>query len=214
MRLCILLRMASLKLENRNLVIVVEAEIVLALILHFEFTSHAMKILICILVVGLRIAIGEGALEIPKDYRLRSSDYRRPKPYPGQCDTPFTAVTGGHCYFSSYRLLRLNWHDAQTACQQLHPSGQLAQFESTDEILDATFSLADSNCSNWLDGPNDVRTHPSSIQIGTPENQARPDLKMESHSAAETDVRDSQTFRGMGFSYWASPVTQLEKTED
>ncbi|CAG0904857.1 unnamed protein product [Cyprideis torosa] len=109
-----------------------------------------MKTLVCILIAGLLVANAEGSLEIPKDYR-------RPEPYPGQCDSPFTAVTGGHCYFRSYRLLRLSWGDAQSACQQLHPRGTLAEFESVDEILDATLFLMDSNnCSDWQEGPSDA----------------------------------------------------------
>ncbi|CAG0889525.1 unnamed protein product [Cyprideis torosa] len=109
-----------------------------------------MKTLVCILLAVLLVANVEGSLEIPKDYR-------RPEPYPGQCDSPFTAVTGGHCYFRSYRLLRLSWGDAQSACKQLHPRGTLAEFESVDEILDATLFLMDSNnCSDWQEGASDA----------------------------------------------------------
>ncbi|CAG0906100.1 unnamed protein product, partial [Cyprideis torosa] len=70
--------------------------------------------------------------------------------YQGQCDPPFTAVNGGHCYFFSYDVLSADWTRAQLICSWLHPKGQLAEFETLQEIVDATLFLnSDNNTYGW-----------------------------------------------------------------
>ncbi|CAG0909288.1 unnamed protein product, partial [Cyprideis torosa] len=77
------------------------------------------------------------------------------EPYQGQCDEPFSATTGGHCYWPSFRTLRANWYNAQTRCRLLHPRAHLAQFETSDELHDAvSFLSSASNCTAWGDEPN------------------------------------------------------------
>ncbi|CAG0893957.1 unnamed protein product [Cyprideis torosa] len=65
--------------------------------------------------------------------------------YEGQCDHPFTAVNGGRCYFPSYDLLKTTRKEAQVICTWLHPEGQLAEFETLPEIVDATGFLINDN---------------------------------------------------------------------
>ncbi|CAG0903383.1 unnamed protein product, partial [Cyprideis torosa] len=70
--------------------------------------------------------------------------------YDGQCDHPFTAVNGGRCYFPSYDLLKNTWKEAQLICSWLHPKGQLAEFETLQEIVDATgFLINDTSTHGW-----------------------------------------------------------------
>ncbi|CAG0892553.1 unnamed protein product [Cyprideis torosa] len=70
--------------------------------------------------------------------------------YEGQCDQPFTAVNGGRCYFPSYDLVKTTWKEAQVICSWLHPKGQLAEFETLQEIVDATgFLINDNSTHGW-----------------------------------------------------------------
>ncbi|CAG0906240.1 unnamed protein product, partial [Cyprideis torosa] len=70
--------------------------------------------------------------------------------YDGQCDHPFTAVNGGRCYFPSYDQLKTTWKEAQLICSWLHPKGQLAEFETLQEMVDATgFLINDTNTDGW-----------------------------------------------------------------
>ncbi|CAG0909026.1 unnamed protein product, partial [Cyprideis torosa] len=70
--------------------------------------------------------------------------------YEGQCDHPFTAVNGGRCYFPSYDLVKTTWKEAQLFCSWLHPKGQLAEFDTLQEIVDATgFLINDNSTHGW-----------------------------------------------------------------
>ncbi|CAG0889763.1 unnamed protein product [Cyprideis torosa] len=70
--------------------------------------------------------------------------------YEGQCDHPFTAVNGGRCYFPSYDLVKNTWKEAQLICSWLHPKGQLAEFETLQEMGDATsFLIYDKSNQSW-----------------------------------------------------------------
>ncbi|CAG0908814.1 unnamed protein product, partial [Cyprideis torosa] len=70
--------------------------------------------------------------------------------YEGQCDHPFTAVNGGRCYFPSYDQLNTTWKGSQLICSWLHPKGRLAEFETLQEIVDATgFLINDNSTHGW-----------------------------------------------------------------
>ncbi|CAG0911812.1 unnamed protein product, partial [Cyprideis torosa] len=70
--------------------------------------------------------------------------------YEGQCDHPFTAVNGGHCYFLSYEHVKTTWKEAQLICSWLHPKGRLAEFETPQETVDATgFLINDNSTHGW-----------------------------------------------------------------
>ncbi|CAG0897208.1 unnamed protein product [Cyprideis torosa] len=72
------------------------------------------------------------------------------KVYKGQCDPPFTAANGGHCYFPSYDQLVTTFKGAQLVCSWLHPNGKLAEFETLQELLDVTsFLNHDTSTYDW-----------------------------------------------------------------
>ncbi|CAG0906493.1 unnamed protein product [Cyprideis torosa] len=82
-------------------------------------------------------------MEAPLD--LASNDRPRIPVYEGQCDPPFTPVEGSHCYFLSYNKMKSDWLGAQLVCSWLHPDGRLAEFETVEELVDATEFLFKDN---------------------------------------------------------------------
>ncbi|CAG0892456.1 unnamed protein product [Cyprideis torosa] len=74
--------------------------------------------------------------------------------YPGQCDPPFRATAGGHCYFLSHGVITQTWQYAKEICAWLHPQGALAEFQTPDELAEITALLngEDSSCGSWEGG--------------------------------------------------------------
>ncbi|CAG0901561.1 unnamed protein product [Cyprideis torosa] len=91
-----------------------------------------------LLVLAL-VATIDGALD------LSSNDRPKIPIYEGQCDPPFTPVEGSHCYFLSYNKMKSDWLGAQLVCSWLHPVGRLAEFETAEELVDATVFLISEN---------------------------------------------------------------------
>ncbi|CAG0898413.1 unnamed protein product [Cyprideis torosa] len=90
----------------------------------------------------LKLLIADTVRNVTAKRTSGVSDGLRGSPvYEGQCDPPFTAVPGGHCYFPSYNHLLTDWNGAQLICSWLHPGGKLAEFETQEELLEATLFL-------------------------------------------------------------------------
>ncbi|CAG0892517.1 unnamed protein product [Cyprideis torosa] len=85
------------------------------------------------------VATIDGALYLP------SNDRPRIPVFEGQCDPPFSPVEGSHCYFLSYNKMKGDWLSAQLVCSWLHPNGRLAEFETAEELVDATVFLSSEN---------------------------------------------------------------------
>ncbi|CAG0899646.1 unnamed protein product, partial [Cyprideis torosa] len=97
------------------------------------------------LLFGFFLALASLATTIDGTLDLPSNDRPRIPVYEGQCDPPFTPVEGSHCYFLSYNKMKSDWLGAQLVCSWLHPVGRLAEFETVEELVDATEFLFKDN---------------------------------------------------------------------
>ncbi|CAG0895499.1 unnamed protein product [Cyprideis torosa] len=69
--------------------------------------------------------------------------------YENQCDPPFKAVEGGYCYFLAFDQMSTSWRGAQLVCSWLHPDSRLAEFETLNELVDATLFLTMEKSNPW-----------------------------------------------------------------
>ncbi|CAG0908961.1 unnamed protein product, partial [Cyprideis torosa] len=102
---------------------------------------YSLVLTLCVCVVGILNFLANASPEV---VQVNFPTYE------GQCDHPFTAVNGGRCYFPSYGLLKTTWKESQLICSWLHPKGRLAEFETLQEIVDATgFLINDNSTHGW-----------------------------------------------------------------